>query len=278
MKTFTVTNDTSLKDFTDSVYPQGSFCFTALLKARDIKVNGVRAGKNVALKSGDEVVYYTTLKQESMPSHNVVYEDGNVYIADKPSGVSSEGLFSELSSRGVFYAVHRLDRNTEGLLIFAKTEAAETVLLNAFKERRIIKTYIALCKNRFKSDGATLTAYLKKDDKKGLVKVFEKNQAGAEKIITEYRIEKRLGDVALVEVRLHTGKTHQIRAHFAFLGCPLLGDEKYGDSALNAKYCARRQRLISKRLQFRCGGELSYLNGKTFESSFDFDYNPFQQS
>ena len=106
MKKFTVRNDTNLKDFTDSVYPQGSFCFAALLRAKDIKVNGVRAAKNVSLSAGDEVAYYTTLKQESMPSHKTVYEDGNVYIADKFSGVSFEGLLSELSGRGEIGRAH----------------------------------------------------------------------------------------------------------------------------------------------------------------------------
>ncbi|MDE7439226.1 MAG: RluA family pseudouridine synthase [Clostridia bacterium] len=271
MKTFTAFQDTNLKDFTDSVYPQGSFCFSALLKAKDIKVNGVRAGKNMPVKRGDEVIYYTTKKQEEKPSHTVVYEDENIYIADKFSGVSSEALSTELSSRGEFYAVHRLDRNTQGLIVFAKTKYAEDKLNKAFKERAVQKTYIALCKNSFKESGATLCAYLLKDESKGLVKVFASPQKGAEKILTEYSVEEQRGDIALVKIYLHTGKTHQIRAHFAFIGCPVLGDEKYGDEALNAKYSAKRQRLIAKYLQFNLEGSLAYLNGKTFESGFSFD-------
>ena len=272
MKTFLVTEDTNLKDFTDSNFPQGSFCFSALLKGKDIKVNGVRTDKNMPLKSGDEVVYYTTAKQESKPSHNLVYEDENIYIAEKHSGVSSEGLFSELRSKGEYYAVHRLDRNTQGLIIYAKTQEAEDELLQAFKQRKIVKTYIALCKNAFNEKEATLTAYHKKDAE--LVKIFERPEKGAEKIITEYRVEEEIGDIALVKIILHTGKTHQIRAHMAFIGCPVLGDEKYGDEALNAKYNARRQRLIAKYLAFDLDGRLSYLNGKIFESSLSFD-NPF---
>ena len=271
MKTFFVSEDTNLKDFTDSNFPQGSFCFFALLKKRDIKVNGVRVGKNVPVKRGDEVVYYTTPKQEDKPSHNKIYEDENVYIADKFSGVSSEGLFSELAASGEFYAVHRLDRNTQGLIIYAKNKTAEEELLAAFREKRIEKTYIALCKNSFRQKQATLSAYLKKDDKKSVVKVLSAPEKGAEKIITEYRVEEDSGDIALVKITLHTGKTHQIRAHMAFMGCPVLGDEKYGDEALNSKYGARRQRLIAKYLSFNLGGTLSYLNGKRFESGFDFD-------
>ena len=107
MRTFSVTEDTTLKNFTDAVYPQGSFCLSALLKGRDVKINGVRVNKNTALKKGDTVVYYTDKKQEEMPSHTVVFEDGNVLIADKFSGVSSEALFCELKEKREVYAVHR---------------------------------------------------------------------------------------------------------------------------------------------------------------------------
>ena len=269
MKKFIATQENNLKDFTDSVYPQGGFCFARLLKNKDIKVNGARVNCNVALKAGDEVVYYTSQKQEQMPSHTTVYEDENIYIADKPSGVSSEGLFSELCEKGEFYAVHRLDRNTEGLIVFAKNKTAEDELLSAFKERTMQKTYLALCKNSFKQPSARLTAYLTKDDKRGLVTVFNSPQGGAVKIITEYQVLEERGDIALVKIILHTGRTHQIRAHTAFIGCPVLGDEKYGDTALNKKYAARRQRLIAKYLSFNFSGKLSYLNGKTFESGFN---------
>ena len=271
MKTFSVTEDTNLKDFTDSTYPQGSFCFSALLRGKDIKVNGTRTGKNMPLKKGDEVVYYTNAKQESKPSHSIVYEDENICIADKFSGVSSEGLYSELCLKGEFYAVHRLDRNTQGLIIYAKTKEAEDKLLSAFRDKGIEKIYIALCKNSFKEKSATLTAYLKKDETKSLVKVLAMPEKGAEKIITEYRVEKEMGDIALVKITLRTGKTHQIRAHMAHIGCPVLGDEKYGDEVLNAKYSAKRQRLVAKYLSFNLEGKLSYLNKLNFESSLGFD-------
>ena len=267
MKTFKCSQPQTLRDFTDANFPQGSFCFAQLLRAKDIKVNGVRVNKNIALRAGDEVVYYTTEKQESMPTHKKVFEDENIYIADKLSGVSCEGLLAELNAGGTFYAVHRLDRNTCGLIVYAKTREAEEALLNAFKERSVKKIYTAICKNGFKSDGGTLTAYIEKDEKNALVKVYDKPSGGAQKIITEYRVEKKTEELATVTVTLHTGRTHQIRAHMAHIGCPVLGDNKYGDEALNKKYGLSRQCLLSKRIEFfALSGVLSYLNGFSAES------------
>ncbi len=271
MKSFTVKEDCNLKDFADFTFPQGAFCLAALLRARDVKVNGERVSKNVNLKRGDTVAFYTTPKQEALKSHSVAYEDQNVLIADKFSGVTSEGLLSELCEHGEYYAVHRLDRNTCGLLVFAKSKAVESELLAAFKERRVVKNYLALCKNNFKNSAATLTAYLKKDEKNSLVKIYDGERAGAVKIITEYNVLEMRGDIALVKITLRTGKTHQIRAHTAHVGCSVLGDEKYGDNALNKKYGAKRQCLVAKTLTFNLTGDLSYLNGKTFESGFSPD-------
>lgn len=268
MKKFTVDEQTNLKDFTDCVYPQGAFCLAALLRGKDVKVNGTRVGMNTPLFKGDVVVYYTTPKQEAKKSHEKVFEDENIYVADKYSGVSSEGLLSELKETGEFYAVHRLDRNTQGLIVFAKNREVCDALLTAFKERRVNKTYIALAKNNFKIKSATLVGYLKKDEKNSLVKVLGGEVKGSLKIITQYSVVEERGDIALLEIVLHTGRTHQIRAHMAYIGCPVLGDEKYGDGALNAKYGVKRQRLVSKKIKFNLSGEFGYLNNLNLVSSF----------
>lgn len=272
MKVFYVKEKCNLKQFTDVVYPQGAFCLAALLRGKDIKVNGARISKNVTLNAGDEVTYYTSPKQEQMPSHAAVYEDENVLIADKFQGVTTEGLCAELCASGEFYPVHRLDRNTGGLIVFAKNKSAEAQLLNAFKERKVNKIYIAVCKNAFKSKRDTLNAYLVKNETESRVKIFSSPKSGGVKIITEYEVLSERGDTALVKITLHTGKTHQIRAHMAFIGCPVIGDGKYGDDALNKKYSAGRQRLIAKYLTFNLDGGLSYLNGKEFKSNLAPDF------
>ena len=267
MKIFKCNQGQSLRDFTDANFPQGSFCFAQLLRAKDIKVNGVRISKNVALHAGDEVTFYTTAKQENMSTHAKIYEDENIYIADKLSGVSSEGLCAELNTYGTFYPVHRLDRNTCGLIVYAKNEQSERQLIKAFKERGVQKRYLAICKNCFKVNGQILTAYIVKDPKSALVKVYDSLSGSAQKIITEYRLQEKAQDLALVEVILHTGKTHQIRAHMAHIGCPVLGDNKYGDGQLNKKYNLSRQCLLAKRIEFfALSGELAYLNGFAAES------------
>lgn len=269
MKKFTVHGDTTLKDFTDSTYPQGSFAYAALLRKSDIRVNGGKVNRNVRLKEGDEVVYYTTPAQEAKRSHSVIYADEHIYIADKESGVSSEALLSELCEKGRFYAVHRLDRNTCGLLVFARDGATQSALSDALKARRVTKRYLCIAKNNFRGESAVLTAYLKKDAEKSRVTVSDTKFKGYSEIVTEYRVIENLGDCALVSVTLHTGKTHQIRAHLAHIGCPVVGDEKYGDQSLNRTYGVKRQLLVAKSLQFHLAGDLSYLNGKVFESAFE---------
>lgn len=270
MKSLVCKQIQSLRDFTDCNYPQGSFCFARLVRDRDIKVNGVRVLKDAILQPGDEVTYYTTPKEEAAPSHEVVYSDKNILIADKFSGVTSEGLCAELNFGGVYYAVHRLDRNTCGLIVYARNEEAAKELENSFKTGGVQKTYLAACADNFKTDKNTLTAYLVKDEKKSEVKIYDRPLQGALKIITEYAVLSRKAGVCLVRIKLHTGRTHQIRAHLAHIGCPVAGDEKYGDGALNKKFGVRRQCLVSKEIGFSgFGDKLSCLNGFCAESLFD---------
>lgn len=260
MKKFIVSEESSLKNFTDNTYAQASFVFRALLKAREIKVNGVKVSSDIPLKKGDEVQYFLTPVQERKKAFAIIYEDENIIIADKESGVNSEAVFSALG----FFPVHRLDRNTAGLIILAKTEGAQRELLSAFRDRQIEKVYHALVVGKMREKHAVEEAYLQKDGKSALVRVSEKPLG--EKIMTEYEVLKEGEDSTLLKITLHTGKTHQIRAHMAYLGHPVVGDEKYGNSAYNQKVHATRQKLVAKSITLRTEGMFGYLNGKIFQS------------
>lgn len=262
----------SLKEFTENNYAQAAFFWNTLLRNKEIKVNGKRIGADVRLMEGDEVCYYLTPKQAEKPAFHILYEDENVLIADKESGVNSEAVFAALARTGAYYFIHRLDRNTEGLLAFAKNEAAERALLQAFKEKCVEKKYQALCWGRFENQEAVLTAYLKKDAERSRVRVYDKPVTGAEKIVTEYRVIETDGEFTKVEITLHTGKTHQIRAHLAHIGHSIVGDMKYGDALCNKSLNASRQRLVAKFLSFSLQGELAYLNGKRFASCFRVEF------
>ncbi len=267
MKEFIVKNADTLRNFTDNTYPQGSFYLTSLLKKRDVRVNGVKVGADMPLAAGDRVSYYTTPAQEAKEAFRIVWRDENVLVADKDSGVNAEAVFSALNADMPCRFIHRLDRNTRGLMIFALTDGAEECLLAAFRARRVTKIYHAVCTGVFRRERAVLTAYLQKNAASSLVEVSDRPVG--EKIVTEYRLLARESGLNFVEITLHTGRTHQIRAHLAHIGCPVLGDTKYGDRAANAKYNRTRQCLVAKKIVLQAGGALSYLDGREFTSAFD---------
>ena len=270
MLTLIVDTAQSLKEFTENNYAQASFYWSYLLKNKEIKVNGKKVGENIPLSVGDTVSYYLSKKQEEKPAFYPVYQDENILIIDKESGVNAEAVYAELC-RICGDNCHRLDRNTRGLMAFALNENTEQALLVAFKERRVTKKYHALCFGAFTSEHAVLKAYLKKNEDRATVKIFDTPINGAEEIVTEYKVLHTDGETTKVEITLHTGKTHQIRAHLAHIGHSIVGDMKYGDTTQNKAKNLARQCLIAKELAFQFSGALDYLNGKTFLSKFDLD-------
>lgn len=244
-----------------------------VIRAKDVKVNGKRIGQDIKLCAGDEVVVY--LKDEQ--KFNIIFEDENIVVVFKPRCIETvsdlgEDLLSKLKQQlnQNLFAVHRLDRNTEGLVVFAKNEYAKISLDKAFKNRTIEKFYLALVFGEIKKQEDTLVAYLKKDEQNSLVKISDNSQNGYEKIITKYKVLKVPENLSLVEVELVTGKTHQIRAHLSHIGHFVIGDEKYGDSRVNKKYKKHYQELCAYKIifHFEDNDYLSYLNNKEIKLDF----------
>lgn len=262
----------TLKEFTENNYAQASFFWRTLLKNKEIKVNGKKVDKDTIVNQGDEISYFLTPKQAQKPAFYIVEQDENIIVVDKENGVNSEAVFAQLQrDMPSCRFIHRLDRNTRGLLVFALNEPTELALKRAFKERKVKKIYHALCFGEFPKTKDVLRAYLKKNEEQSLVTIYPTERLGAEEIITEYEILEIKEDTTKIKVILHTGKTHQIRAHLAYIGCPIVGDMKYGDTAKNKQKSLTRQCLVAKILRFDLDGEYDYLNTKEFVSRFDIE-------
>ena len=237
-----------------------------LIRKKDVKVNGRRTGKDEIVETGDEISVYAEITDER--AEKTIYEDENILVSVKPKGITSEDFYELIKKKNAHARfIHRLDRNTDGIMIFALNDTAESELLKGFRNRTFKKYYITKAAGTFEKNEGALTAYLIKNAEKAEVKIFDEPTKNAEKIITKYKVLSKRDGFSILEIELVTGKTHQIRAHLSHVGHPIIGDGKYGYKSINDRFKEKSQVLTAYKMQlfFDKESPLYYLDGKTFE-------------
>ena len=272
------------------------------IRLKRIKLNGKGAKRDTRLLAGDAVQLYINdeffeaPKEENAylkvgaPKLDIVYEDENILLADKKPGVlcHSAGkwdyntLIANIQARAYQTGewkpreenafapalCNRIDRNTGGIVIAAKNAESLRILNEKIRDREIDKRYLCVVRGRPRPPEGALEGYIFKDAKRNQVYVKDRPEPGAKTAVTEYRLLKSANGLSLVECRLLTGRTHQIRAQMAHAGWPLLGDGKYGSERENRRMGETEgQALYSYRLRFDFptdAGILNYLRGREF--------------
>lgn len=272
------------------------------IRKKSIKCNGKRLEISQKLCEGDIITMYINddffIKAEDAKSFisapdklSIIYEDEHLLLIDKPVGLvvhEDEGgsadtlinrILKYLFQKGAFdpdkeqsftpSLCNRIDRNTQGIVICAKTAEALRIINQKIRDRELSKKYLCITVGIPSEKEATLKAYHYKDERTKTVTISDKRHDGYKTVITAYKVlsaDKERG-LALCEADLITGRTHQIRAHMAHIGCPLLGDGKYGINRINHAYNIKTQALCSYSLTFSFttdAGCLGYLNGRSF--------------
>ena len=280
------------------------------IRLKRIKVNGARAERDYRLREGDRLQLYLNDEFFEAPSEenvyltianpklHILYEDENILLLDKPAGLvvhADEGeKVNTLVNHMLAYLYqkrewkpreenaftpalcNRIDRNTGGIVIAAKNAEALRVLNEKIRERELSKFYLCICPGRPEPPKGRIECFLRKDSKTNTVRVYHHPVPDGRSAVTLYETLETRDRLSLVEVELLTGRTHQIRASFADMGHPLLGDGKYGVGSVNRRYGETQQALYSYRLRFDFpsdAGILEYLHGREFQ----VDEVPFQK-
>ncbi len=254
------------------------------LRENKIKLNGKKLPLSTRVQNGDVIRLFLQdeqLEARPLPTAVFVYEDNDILIANKPAGIEVDGPAADTLLKRVQatltangqpgHAVlcHRLDTGTSGLVLLAKNREAESFLTGAIKQRRIEKRYLCVTFGHPQPPAALLRGYLLKDAARGVVRVVSSPADGAREILTGYETLAVSGRLALLEVELITGRTHQIRAHLASIGCPILGDSKYGNNAANRELHFKYQALCAWELRFPtqiAEAQFAHLAGRVFHA------------
>ena len=274
------------------------------VRTKNVKLNGKRCEISTHLSTGDNLKIFIKdellgvqkseqkadfMNADDIMERDIVYEDENIILINKKPGIivhsddkNSGNTLVDMVKKYLFKRneynpleensfapsiCNRLDRNTAGIVIAAKNAKALREINRKIQENEITKKYLCLCANKPPKDEETITAYHRKESSSNTVTLRKTAAEGYKQIITRYKVVEKTDNAFLVEVQLVTGRTHQIRAHMAFIGSVIIGDKKYGDKNINKKYNYKHQTLCAYKISFDLSpadSYLKYLDNKEF--------------